>query len=83
VCERNLEGVVAKRKYGTYATVSGWLKIKNPNYTQAEGRHELFDSFKAKTSEANVAKLPPVPKKPPLGAIPVLRKTTRKSRKAR
>jgi hypothetical protein len=29
VCQRNLEGVVAKRKNGTYATVSGWLKIKN------------------------------------------------------
>ena len=48
VCVRNLEGVVAKRKTGTYATVSGWLKIKNPNYTQSERRHELFESFKAK-----------------------------------
>jgi bifunctional non-homologous end joining protein LigD len=36
VVRRNLEGVVAKRKTGTYATVSGWLKIKNPNYTQSE-----------------------------------------------
>jgi bifunctional non-homologous end joining protein LigD len=43
VVRSNLEGVVAKRKTGTYATVSGWLKIKNPNYTQSEGRHELFD----------------------------------------
>ena len=34
VVRHNLEGVVAKRKTGTYATVSGWLKIKNPNYTQ-------------------------------------------------
>jgi len=33
VVRRNLEGVVAKRKTGTYATVSGWLKIKNPLYT--------------------------------------------------
>ncbi len=30
VVRRNLEGVVAKRKTGTYATISGWLKIKNP-----------------------------------------------------
>jgi bifunctional non-homologous end joining protein LigD len=28
VCHRNLEGVLAKRKAGTYAAVSGWLKIK-------------------------------------------------------
>jgi ATP-dependent DNA ligase len=83
VCQQNLEGIVAKRKNGTYSTVSGWLKIKNPNYTQSERRHELFDSFKAKTSQGNGAKLPPVPKKPPLRAIPVLRKTIRKSRKAR
>jgi bifunctional non-homologous end joining protein LigD len=60
VVRRNLEGVVAKRKTGTYATVSGWLKIKNPNYTQSERRHELFDSFKAKEKA-----LPPIPKKPP------------------
>jgi ATP-dependent DNA ligase len=46
VCERNLEGVLAKRKTGTYSTVSGWLRIKNPNYTQSERRHELFETFK-------------------------------------
>jgi bifunctional non-homologous end joining protein LigD len=28
VCERNLEGVVAKRRMGRYAE-HGWLKIKN------------------------------------------------------
>ena len=61
VCRRNLEGVVAKRKTGTYATVSGWLKIKNPHYTKSERRHELFDSFKVKQKT-----LPPIPKKPPV-----------------
>jgi len=80
VCEHNLEGVVAKRKTGTSATVSGWLKIKNPNYTQSERRHELFDSFKAKTA---TPKLPPIPKKPPLRAVPVRGKQTGKSRRAR
>jgi bifunctional non-homologous end joining protein LigD len=75
VVRRNLEGVVAKRKTGTYATVSGWLKIKNPLYTQSERRHELFDSFKAK--------LPPIPKKPPARAVPVRRKKTTKSRTVR
>ncbi len=58
-CQRNLEGVVEKRKTGTYSTVSGWLKIKNPNYTQSEQRHELFESFKAKQ-----LRLVPIPKKP-------------------
>jgi bifunctional non-homologous end joining protein LigD len=64
VVRRNLEGIVAKRRTGTYATVSGWLKIKNPAYTQSERRHELFDSFKA--NPTNRTKLPPVPKKPPV-----------------
>jgi hypothetical protein len=80
VVRRNLEGVVAKRKTGTYATVSGWLKIKNPNYTQSERSHELFDSFKAKTANP---KLPPIPKKPPLRAVPLRRKKSTKSRRAR
>jgi ATP-dependent DNA ligase len=80
VVRRNLEGVVAKRKTGTYATVSGWLKIKNPLYTQSERRHELFDSFKAKTANP---KLSPIPKKPPLRAVPVRRKKIGKSRRAR
>jgi bifunctional non-homologous end joining protein LigD len=60
VCQRNLEGVVAKRKTGTYTTVSGWLKIKNPSYTQSQGRHELFETFKAKQAK----EVPPIPKKP-------------------
>ncbi len=65
VVRLNLEGTVAKRKTGTYATVSGWLKIKNPVYTQSERRHELFDSFKPKQKE-----LPPIPKKPPVRSVP-------------
>jgi ATP-dependent DNA ligase len=79
VVRRNLEGVVAKRKNGTYATVSGWLKIKNPDYTQSEERHELFDSFKPRPT--NGLKLPLIPKKPPLRAAPVPRKTAGKSRR--
>jgi bifunctional non-homologous end joining protein LigD len=43
ICQRNLEGIVAKPKTGVYKSNGrGWLKIKNPNYSQAEGRHELF-----------------------------------------
>jgi hypothetical protein len=69
VCERNLEGIVAKRKGGKYPTVSGWLKIKNPNYSQSERRHDLFESLKAKQTRKR--QLPPILKKPPLRAVPI------------
>ena len=38
----DLEGIVAKRKDDSYATGVPWYKIKNPRYTQMEGRGELF-----------------------------------------
>lgn len=43
VCGLDLEGIVAKRKSDSYDTRTRWLKIKNPSYSQAEGRRELFD----------------------------------------
>ena len=43
VCSRGLEGIVAKRKLGVYKDGgNSWLKIKNPTYSQAKNRHELF-----------------------------------------
>ena len=43
VCSRHLEGIVAKRSRSSYrASRSALLKIKNPSYSQAEGRHELL-----------------------------------------
>ena len=43
ICARDLEGVVAKRKLGIYKDdQTGWVKLKNPTYSQAEGRHELL-----------------------------------------
>jgi bifunctional non-homologous end joining protein LigD len=42
-CGLDLEGIVAKRKDDPYATETAWYKIKNPTYTQAEGRSELFE----------------------------------------
>jgi ATP dependent DNA ligase domain len=45
VCERNLEGIVCKRKRSIYAE-HGWIKIKNAQYTHAEGRHEMFTAFR-------------------------------------
>ena len=38
----DLEGIVAKRKDDPYACGVTWYKIKNPAYTQMEGRGDLF-----------------------------------------
>lgn len=48
VCREDLEGIVAKWKYGLYDcnSVSSWVKIKNPAYTQIVGREELFERTK-------------------------------------
>ena len=45
-CQRDLEGIVCKPSISQYRHVRGkmtWIKVKNPNYSQAEGRHELFN----------------------------------------
>lgn len=45
-CKLDLEGVVAKPKRALYEAdvqKSSWLKIKNPSYSQKEGRQELFE----------------------------------------
>lgn len=39
----DLEGVVAKRASDPYAATTTWLKIKNRDYSQMEGRWELFE----------------------------------------
>ena len=47
ICARDLEGIVAKRKLAAYKSNGlGWKKIKNPKYSQAEGRHDLFARVK-------------------------------------
>jgi len=46
VCELDLEGIVAKHKIGPYVTVrehSTWFKILNREYSQKDGREELFE----------------------------------------
>lgn len=43
ICEKDLEGIVAKHQASLYDTSAKWVKIKNPTYTQSKGRHELFD----------------------------------------
>ena len=42
ICARDLEGIVAKRKLGIYKDDAPGWKLKNPTYSQAEGRHELL-----------------------------------------
>lgn len=44
-CERDLEGIVAKRKFDPYLLDGSatWFKIRNPNYSQWTGREQLFD----------------------------------------
>ena len=43
VCQRDLEGVVAKRKVDPYLPIASWLKIRNRKYSQWVGREELFE----------------------------------------
>jgi bifunctional non-homologous end joining protein LigD len=44
VCRMDLEGIVAKRKDGLYTPdETSWVKIRNPKYSQMEGRRELFE----------------------------------------
>lgn len=58
-CEHDLEGIVAKWKFGSYlpnSTATTWIKIKNLNYTQAEGRAEFFEE-QNKTRRSAPAKI--------------------------
>jgi bifunctional non-homologous end joining protein LigD len=46
ICHRDMEGIVCKPSISPYRTVRGrttWIKVKNPNYSHAEGRRELFN----------------------------------------
>jgi ATP-dependent DNA ligase len=43
MCAHDLEGVVAKRLGDPYDPRAKWLKIKNPDYSQKEGRGDLFN----------------------------------------
>jgi hypothetical protein len=47
-CALDLEGVVGKWANGTYQTdgrCTSWVKFKNPEYSQMEARHGLFEGF--------------------------------------
>jgi ATP-dependent DNA ligase len=58
VCELDLEGIVAKHGASVYQDRPSrdmWIKIKNPNYSQKEGRHEWFDRLRKKAKARAVA----------------------------
>jgi hypothetical protein len=45
-CEHDLEGIVAKRRSGVYASggeETSCFKIRNLRYSQMQGRNEFFD----------------------------------------
>jgi len=51
VCKLDLEGIVAKHVHGNYVLErerTTWFKIKNRNYSQSEGREELFEGERHK-----------------------------------
>jgi ATP-dependent DNA ligase len=55
VCKMDLEGVVAKHSFGNYVTErerATWAKIKNRDYSQMQGREELFERERHKESVA-------------------------------
>ncbi len=46
ICEADLEGIVGKWAKGCYVCDgqhTSWAKVKNRTYSQAVGRHELFE----------------------------------------
>jgi bifunctional non-homologous end joining protein LigD len=43
MCSNDLEGIVAKRLDDPYEPRVRWLKIKNDDYSQKEGRGDLFN----------------------------------------
>ena len=53
-CAMDLEGIVAKLKQSPYVVKErsrDWVKIKNPGYSQADGREELFEGNRAANFE--------------------------------
>jgi hypothetical protein len=60
----DLEGMVCKRKSSTYRATEKrspyWIKVKNPCYSQAEGREELFERWLRRHNGYNLDKEPAI-----------------------
>jgi bifunctional non-homologous end joining protein LigD len=54
IAKMDLEGIVAKRKADAYGTATTWYKIQNPDYSQAEGRGDLFSRKRERSSRHRV-----------------------------
>jgi bifunctional non-homologous end joining protein LigD len=54
ICDRDLEGMICKRKDSVYSSTGYWLKVLNPNYTQHIGRPEKFTAFKERSHLATL-----------------------------
>ncbi len=55
-CERDLEGIVAKRKQGVYTSnpeETTWIKIKNRAYSQLQGRREQFEQKRIRVARTS------------------------------
>ncbi len=62
VCEQDLEGIVAKWKGGPYLSADGetsWLKIRNRNYSQMQGRREQFERLRERAELAALRNVAP------------------------
>ena len=54
-CKNDLEGIVAKRKFGPYLPgQASWLKIRNTSYSQWEGRQDLFDRERERDPDSSL-----------------------------
>jgi bifunctional non-homologous end joining protein LigD len=57
--DHDLEGIVAKWKHGRYhadGQTTSWLKIRNPDYSQVEGRREVFAARRSVWSRSRSAR---------------------------
>ena len=50
MCANDLEGIVVKRLADPYSGRVRWLNIKNPDYSQKEGRGDLFNGPRQRTA---------------------------------
>jgi bifunctional non-homologous end joining protein LigD len=55
ICDKDLEGIVAKPRASLYDKRAKWVKSKNPTYTQAVGRHELIRAERPSDQLGSVA----------------------------
>jgi bifunctional non-homologous end joining protein LigD len=56
---KDLEGVVAKWKHGRYHTdgqTTSWFKIRNLDYSQIEGRRDVFEARRSAWSRSRSAR---------------------------